>query len=59
MLNKIWYKTELGRTTNYDTIMSDSQAIRYMAEFMHQTGHLGQFRHVDYEDVNAHIETPG
>ncbi|OGE47274.1 hypothetical protein PENARI_c051G02094 [Penicillium arizonense] len=58
MLNKVWYKTDLGRTTDYDTIISDSQAIRYVAEFMHRTGLLGQFRQVDYEDVDASINTP-
>jgi hypothetical protein len=57
MLNKIWYKTDLGRTTNYNTIVSDSQTIRYVAEFMHRTGLLGQFRDVEYEDVDANIDT--
>ncbi|KAJ5987694.1 hypothetical protein N7481_002904 [Penicillium waksmanii] len=59
MLNKIWYKTDLGRTTDYNTIVSDSQAIRYVAEFMHKTGLLGQFRHVADEDVevDANIDT--
>lgn len=58
MLNKIWHKTDLGRITDYDTIMSDSQAIRYVAEFLHQIGLLGQSHHVDYEDVDASINTP-
>jgi hypothetical protein len=57
MLNKIWHKTDLGRTTDYNTIVSDSQAIRYVAEFMHRTGLLGQFRDVEYEDVDVNIET--
>lgn len=30
ILNKIWYKTNLGRTTDYNTIVSNSQAIRYV-----------------------------
>ncbi|CAI7580280.1 unnamed protein product [Penicillium pancosmium] len=41
MSNKIWYKTDLGRTTDYNRIVSDSQAIRY----------------AKYEDVDANIET--
>lgn len=53
MLNNIWYKTDLGRTADYNTIVSDSQAIRYVAEFMHRTGLLGQFRHVEYNEVEA------
>lgn len=57
MLKNIWYKTDLGRTTDYNTIITDSQAIRYVAEFMHRTGLLGQFRNVEYEDVDANIET--
>jgi hypothetical protein len=57
MLNKIWHKTDLGRTTDYNTIVSDSQAIRYVAEFMHRTGLLGQFRDVEYEDVDVNVET--
>lgn len=59
MMNKLMYRTELdrGKITDYNTIVSDSQAIRYVAEFMHKTGLLGQFRHVEYEDVDANIET--
>lgn len=41
ILNKIWYKTNLGRTTDYNTIVSNSQAIRY----------------VEYEGFDANIET--
>lgn len=38
------------------TFVSDSQAIRYMAKFMHQTGLIHQFRLVDCEGVEANIE---
>ena len=32
-----------GRPQNYDALMEHPQAIRYVAEFMHQTGLLQQF----------------
>ncbi|OOQ82703.1 hypothetical protein PEBR_37742 [Penicillium brasilianum] len=41
--------TDLGNSTDYDAIISHSQATRYVAEFMLQTGLLGQFRHVEIE----------
>jgi hypothetical protein len=41
--------TDLGESTDYDSITSHSQATRYVAEFMLQTGLLGQFRHVEIE----------
>ncbi|KAJ5572160.1 hypothetical protein N7535_005820 [Penicillium sp. DV-2018c] len=41
--------TDLGSSTDYDAILSHSQATRYEAEFMIQTGLLGQFRHVEIE----------
>jgi hypothetical protein len=41
--------TDLGDSTDYDAIVSHSQATRYVAEFMLQTGLLGQFRHVEIE----------
>ena len=41
--------TDLGDSTDYDAIISHSQATRYVAEFMLQTGLLGQFRHVEIE----------
>jgi hypothetical protein len=41
--------TDLGNSTDYDGIISHSQATRYVAEFMLQTGLLGQFRHVENE----------
>jgi hypothetical protein len=47
-LNKIRI-TDLRDSTDYNTIVSHSQATRYVAEFMLQTGLLGQFRHVGVE----------
>ena len=41
--------TDLGDSTDYDAIISHSQATRYVAEFMLQTGLLGQFRHIEIE----------
>lgn len=49
MLDKIRARTDLGNSTDYDAMVSDSQATRYVAEFMLQTGLLGQFRHVELE----------
>ena len=48
LLDKI-RMTDLGDSTDYDAIISHSQATRYVAEFMLQTGLLGQFRHVEIE----------
>jgi hypothetical protein len=41
--------TDLRDSTDYDTVVSHSQATRYVAELMLQTGLLGQFRHVEIE----------
>ena len=41
--------TDLRGSTDYDTIISHSQATCYVAEFMLQTGLLGQFRLVEIE----------
>jgi ribonuclease HI len=41
--------TDLGDSTDYDAIVSHWQATRYVAEYMLQTGLLGQFRHVEIE----------
>ncbi|KAJ5195631.1 uncharacterized protein N7498_009069 [Penicillium cinerascens] len=41
-------------TTEYDAIVSHPQAARYAAAMMHQTGLLGQFRHVELEPDNDH-----
>ena len=56
LMQELRYKTELGNSTDYNTIVSDSQAIRYVAKFMHQTGLLHQFRYVDGEEVEANME---
>jgi ribonuclease HI len=49
--------TDLGNSTDYDAIVSHSQATRYVAEFMLQTGLLGQFRHVEVEPEPTGDET--
>ncbi|PYH38144.1 uncharacterized protein BO87DRAFT_412788 [Aspergillus neoniger CBS 115656] len=36
-------------TTDYDSLISDPQAIRYVAKFMLQTGLLGQFSRVELD----------
>jgi hypothetical protein len=36
-----------GKLSDYDALVSDPQAIRYVAEFMHQTGLLSQFRQAE------------
>ncbi|KGO51994.1 hypothetical protein PEX2_064560 [Penicillium expansum] len=35
---------------DYDKIISNPQATRYVVKFMHQTGLLRQFQHVGIED---------
>jgi hypothetical protein len=35
---------------DYDTIVSDPLATRYVVKFMHQTGLLAQFQHADHEE---------
>jgi hypothetical protein len=43
MLNKLAKIKELdGRMSNYDVPISNPQAIRFVAEFMHRTGLLGR-----------------
>ncbi|KAL3255787.1 hypothetical protein ABHI18_008044 [Aspergillus niger] len=49
MFDEITARTDLGATTDYDSIISDPQAIRYVAEFMLQTGSLGQFSQVELD----------
>lgn len=48
MLDKIAAQgsTPRDKITDYDSIISDPQAIRYVAEFMLQTGLLGQLSQV-------------
>lgn len=58
MLNKIAAKTDLGYTADYYQILSNSQAIHYVADFMLRTGLLGQFRHVEYEAIDANEDVP-
>ncbi|KAJ5670850.1 uncharacterized protein N7477_006213 [Penicillium maclennaniae] len=56
LLSELRHKTELGNLADYNTIVSKSQVIRYVAKFMHQTGILGQFRPMDSEEVELNIE---
>jgi hypothetical protein len=55
LLSELRHKTELGNSTAYNAIVSDSQAIGYVAKFMHQTGLLGQFRHVDADEIEHEL----
>ena len=57
LLDKIRARTELNNITDYDAIVSDSQATRYVAEFMLKTSLLGQFRQVDVEPDPEDEET--
>jgi hypothetical protein len=36
--------------SNYDSIVSNPLATRYVAKFMHQTGLLAQFQHAEQEE---------
>lgn len=47
--DKVRARTDLRDVLDYDAIMSHPQAARYVAEFMLQTGLLGQFRSVELE----------
>ncbi|THC93687.1 hypothetical protein EYZ11_006831 [Aspergillus tanneri] len=49
MFNKIAARGIQINQTDYDALMSDPQAIRYVAEFMLRTGVLGQFQHVELD----------
>ncbi|TPR01014.1 Transmembrane amino acid transporter family protein [Aspergillus niger] len=51
MLDKIAARgsTPRDKITDYDSIISDPQAIRYVAEFLLQTGLLGQFSQVELD----------
>lgn len=55
-LNKVLYKTDLGRCLDYNTIVFHPQACRYAAEMMHRTGLLGQFREVEHEDLEVLLQ---
>ncbi|KAJ5833779.1 hypothetical protein N7474_002090 [Penicillium riverlandense] len=48
MLDK-FARTDLRSTTEYEAIVSYPRAARYAAAMMHQTGILGQFRHIERE----------
>jgi hypothetical protein len=51
MMEKIRVRTDLNQRglMDYEALLSHPQATRYVAEFMLQTGLLGQFRHYDVE----------
>ncbi|KAJ6020305.1 hypothetical protein N7499_003588 [Penicillium canescens] len=42
--------------SNYDSIVSNPLATRYVAKFMHQTGLLAQFQHADQEESDDEAE---
>ncbi|KAJ5552064.1 hypothetical protein N7513_000004, partial [Penicillium frequentans] len=50
MMEKIRARTDLrGNLMDYEALLSHPRATRYVAEFMLQTGLLGQFRHCEVE----------
>lgn len=61
MSDKIPARTDLGATTHYDSLISYPLAIRYIAEFMLQTGLLGQFsqEHVGLRAMGPDAEGAG
>ncbi|KAJ5636973.1 hypothetical protein N7490_006852 [Penicillium lividum] len=62
MIDKIRTRTDLGGSTDYEALLSHPLATRYVAEFMLQTGLLGQFRHCEVEtepDPGKDDETTG
>jgi hypothetical protein len=48
-----------GKLSDYDALVSNPQAICYIAEFMHQTGLLGQFRHADMMELAEQDQEQG
>ena len=42
--------------SNYDSIVPNPLATRYVAKFMHQTGLLAQFQHADQEESDDDAE---
>jgi hypothetical protein len=42
--------------SNYDSIVSNPLATRYVAKFMHQTGLLAQFQHAEQEEPDDKTE---
>ena len=42
--------------SNYDSIVSNPLATRYVAKFMHQTGLLAQFQHAEQEESDDESE---
>jgi hypothetical protein len=44
------HKAGVRELTNYDTIVSDPLATRYVAEFINRTGLLAQFQHTNQEE---------
>jgi hypothetical protein len=49
-------KAGVRELTDYDTIVSDPLATRYVAQFMHRTGLLAQFQHADQEESEDEAE---
>ncbi|KAJ5901433.1 hypothetical protein N7504_007427 [Penicillium tannophilum] len=60
MMEKIRARTDLrGNLMDYEALLSHPRATRYVAEFMLQTGLLGQFRQCDVEPEPEDDETTG
>jgi hypothetical protein len=58
----LWEKIQkierMETETDYDNIMSHPQTTRYVVNYMHQTGLLQQFRHVDLDNEDDDDEQP-
>jgi ribonuclease HI len=58
----LWEKIQriegMETETDYDKIMSHRQTTRYVVNYMHQTGLLQQFRHVDLDNEDDEDEQP-
>ena len=53
MFDRIQGTTDLGRTSDFWKLVDHPRAIRYVAQFMHRTGRLGQFAAVDDIDIDT------
>ena len=50
------HKAGVRELTDYDTIVSDPLATRYVAQFMHRTGLLAQFQYAEQEESEDEAE---
>jgi hypothetical protein len=57
---KMWAKigNKIANQMDYDSLVTDPKVTRYIANFMLQTGLLGQFRDIEPEDSGGNKLPP-